>query len=64
MLTSPCFPYADSLGSLPRTRRETMMVIGISQQRIAASIVPTARPYLKPELAPCFGIAWARSIAA
>src|SRR5262249_44081800 len=31
---------------------------------IAASMAPTARPYLKPDDAPCFGIACARSIRA
>ena len=35
---------------------------GIAHRAIAASIAPTARPYLKPDDAPCFGIACARSI--
>ena len=37
---------------------------GIEHSAIAASIAPTARPYLKPDDAPCFGIACARSISA
>ena len=37
---------------------------GIEHSAIAASIAPTARPYLKPDDAPCFGIACARSIKA
>jgi hypothetical protein len=37
------------------------MVTGISLSAIAASMAPTARPYLKPLLLPCFGSAWARS---
>ena len=40
------------------------MVTGIEHRVIAASIAPTARPYLKPDDAPCFGIACARSIKA
>ena len=38
------------------------IVSGIAQQATTASMAPTARPYLKPEDAPCFGIACARSM--
>ena len=40
------------------------MVNGIWQQAITDLIAPTARPYLNPLEAPCFGIAWSRSMKA
>ena len=41
-----------------------MIVVGILQQAMTASITPVARPYLKPLELPCLGIACARSMIA
>ena len=41
-----------------------MIVVGILQQAMTASIAPVARPYLKPLELPCLGIACARSMIA